>query len=190
MITCVVEYVIDPAKIEAFERFGRRWIELVDSHGGITTAISCRPREPAIRPWRCSASPVSPPTSSTVPCSQRPGLHRGGVRAAGRQAGAQRAGLPARQPGQAIHGRGSRRTVADLLRTPDPASFPAIRQLTPPRTQDGLAQRQHPVAPRWTCRWSFLARSGLLPYPQKIEAGSRSISRSRSSIRADGAIRS
>jgi hypothetical protein len=27
----VVEYVIDPAKIEAFERFGRRWIELVDS---------------------------------------------------------------------------------------------------------------------------------------------------------------
>src|SRR5580693_5979759 len=35
MITCVVEYVIDPAKIEAFERFGRRWIELVDSHGGM-----------------------------------------------------------------------------------------------------------------------------------------------------------
>jgi len=34
MITCVVEYVIDPAKIEAFERFGRRWMELVDSHGG------------------------------------------------------------------------------------------------------------------------------------------------------------
>ena len=35
MITCVVEYVIDPAQIEAFERFGRRWIELVDSHGGM-----------------------------------------------------------------------------------------------------------------------------------------------------------
>jgi len=34
MITCVVEYVIDPAKIDAFERFGRRWIELVDAHGG------------------------------------------------------------------------------------------------------------------------------------------------------------
>lgn len=34
MITCVVEYVIDPAKIEAFERFGRRWIELVNAHGG------------------------------------------------------------------------------------------------------------------------------------------------------------
>ena len=34
MITCVVEYVIDPSKIDAFERFGRRWIELVDSHGG------------------------------------------------------------------------------------------------------------------------------------------------------------
>jgi hypothetical protein len=34
MITCVVEYVIDSAKIDAFERFGRRWIQLVDSHGG------------------------------------------------------------------------------------------------------------------------------------------------------------
>ncbi|GAB2665440.1 NIPSNAP family protein [Nocardia goodfellowii] len=34
MITCVVEYVIDPTKIEAFERFGRRWIELVNRHGG------------------------------------------------------------------------------------------------------------------------------------------------------------
>ena len=35
MITCVVEYVIDPAKIEDFERFGRRWLELVDAHGGM-----------------------------------------------------------------------------------------------------------------------------------------------------------
>jgi hypothetical protein len=35
VITCVVEYVIDPAKVDAFERFGRRWIELVNLHGGI-----------------------------------------------------------------------------------------------------------------------------------------------------------
>jgi hypothetical protein len=34
VITCVVEYVIDPAKIDAFERFGRRWMELVDLQGG------------------------------------------------------------------------------------------------------------------------------------------------------------
>jgi hypothetical protein len=34
MITCVVEYVIDPAKIEAFEEFSRRWIDLVNRHGG------------------------------------------------------------------------------------------------------------------------------------------------------------
>jgi NIPSNAP len=34
VITCVVEYVIDPAKIDAFERFARRWMELVDLHGG------------------------------------------------------------------------------------------------------------------------------------------------------------
>jgi hypothetical protein len=35
MITCVVEYQIDPKKIEAFEQFGRRWIELVGQHGGV-----------------------------------------------------------------------------------------------------------------------------------------------------------
>jgi NIPSNAP len=34
VITCVVEYVIDPAKIGAFERFARRWMELVEMHGG------------------------------------------------------------------------------------------------------------------------------------------------------------
>jgi hypothetical protein len=34
MITCVVEYVIDPAKIEQFEQFAERWIELVNRHGG------------------------------------------------------------------------------------------------------------------------------------------------------------
>jgi hypothetical protein len=34
VITCVVHYVIDPAKIQDFERFARRWLELVDRHGG------------------------------------------------------------------------------------------------------------------------------------------------------------
>jgi hypothetical protein len=34
MITCVVDYVIDATKIEAFERFARRWMELVNLHGG------------------------------------------------------------------------------------------------------------------------------------------------------------
>ena len=34
MITCVVEYTIDPSEIEAFERFARAWITLVDRHGG------------------------------------------------------------------------------------------------------------------------------------------------------------
>ncbi|MDG2520639.1 NIPSNAP family protein [Caulobacter segnis] len=35
MITCVVEYTIDPAKIEAFEAFARAWIVLVRKHGGV-----------------------------------------------------------------------------------------------------------------------------------------------------------
>ena len=34
MITCVVEYTIDPAKIASFEDFARRWMELVNLHGG------------------------------------------------------------------------------------------------------------------------------------------------------------
>jgi NIPSNAP len=34
MITCVVHYVIDPSKIDAFERFARAWITLVRRHGG------------------------------------------------------------------------------------------------------------------------------------------------------------
>lgn len=34
MITCVVDYVIDPKKIDAFERFARAWIALVNRHGG------------------------------------------------------------------------------------------------------------------------------------------------------------
>ena len=34
MITSVVHYVIDPTKSEAFERFARRWMELVNRHGG------------------------------------------------------------------------------------------------------------------------------------------------------------
>ena len=34
MITCVVDYVIDPAKTADFERFAARWIELVEQHGG------------------------------------------------------------------------------------------------------------------------------------------------------------
>ena len=33
-ITSHVRYEIDPAEIEAFERFARRWMELVDRHGG------------------------------------------------------------------------------------------------------------------------------------------------------------
>ncbi|HEY7485295.1 MAG TPA: NIPSNAP family protein [Streptosporangiaceae bacterium] len=34
MITCVVEYRIDPAKTDAFERFAQAWMELVERHGG------------------------------------------------------------------------------------------------------------------------------------------------------------
>lgn len=34
MITCVVHYTIDPSKTAAFEEFARRWIDLVNRHGG------------------------------------------------------------------------------------------------------------------------------------------------------------
>ena len=35
MITCVVDYEIDPLEIEAFERFAKKWMELVQKHGGV-----------------------------------------------------------------------------------------------------------------------------------------------------------
>ena len=35
MITCVVDYQIDPSKISDFERFARTWMELVERHGGV-----------------------------------------------------------------------------------------------------------------------------------------------------------
>jgi NIPSNAP len=35
VITCVVDYVIDPDKLDDFERFARRWMDLVARHGGI-----------------------------------------------------------------------------------------------------------------------------------------------------------
>jgi hypothetical protein len=34
MITCVVHYTIDPGELDAFERFARRWMQLVTQHGG------------------------------------------------------------------------------------------------------------------------------------------------------------
>jgi hypothetical protein len=34
VITCVVRYKIDPAKIGAFREFARTWIALVTKHGG------------------------------------------------------------------------------------------------------------------------------------------------------------
>ena len=34
MISCVIDYVIDPKRIPAFEEFARRWIDLVNRHGG------------------------------------------------------------------------------------------------------------------------------------------------------------
>jgi hypothetical protein len=34
MMTCVVTYTIDPRQLDAFERFAREWMRLVDKHGG------------------------------------------------------------------------------------------------------------------------------------------------------------
>lgn len=35
MITCVVDYIIDPDRIAAFESFAGRWMVLVNRHGGV-----------------------------------------------------------------------------------------------------------------------------------------------------------
>lgn len=35
MITCVLNYTIDPTKIDDFEKFAREWVRLVNKHGGM-----------------------------------------------------------------------------------------------------------------------------------------------------------
>jgi hypothetical protein len=35
MVTCLLKYVIDPAKINEFEKYGRMWIDLVNKMGGV-----------------------------------------------------------------------------------------------------------------------------------------------------------
>lgn len=35
LITCVIRYVIDPHKLEDFERYARRWMALIDAFGGV-----------------------------------------------------------------------------------------------------------------------------------------------------------
>ena len=38
-ITCHLRYEIDPAKLDAFERFAKRWIALVERSGGPTPRL-------------------------------------------------------------------------------------------------------------------------------------------------------
>ncbi len=35
MITCFIDYIVDPAKMSEFERFASRWMDLVEQSGGI-----------------------------------------------------------------------------------------------------------------------------------------------------------
>ena len=60
MITCVVDYVIDPAKIEDFERFAAR-TDALDHHIALTTLfeileVSSRAETPEALAARCGAS--------------------------------------------------------------------------------------------------------------------------------------
>jgi hypothetical protein len=56
MITCFLEYRIDPKKTSEFERYGRMWIKLIERFGGVTTAISSRARATVTPPLLYSAS--------------------------------------------------------------------------------------------------------------------------------------
>jgi len=53
VITCALKYVIDPAKIGAFERLARRWMELVEL---LASGVSLPPRNRARRGRRCGKS--------------------------------------------------------------------------------------------------------------------------------------
>lgn len=34
MITCYIKYIVDPAKLDEFEQYGKTWIKLVNQFGG------------------------------------------------------------------------------------------------------------------------------------------------------------
>ena len=69
VITCVVEYTIDPAKIGAFERFARRWMELVNLHGGTHHGYFLPAEGASDQALALFSFPASPHTSSTALCS-------------------------------------------------------------------------------------------------------------------------
>ncbi len=50
VITCHVRYEIDPREIEAFERFARAWMELVERHGGTHHGYFLRYQRSFLRP--------------------------------------------------------------------------------------------------------------------------------------------
>ena len=35
MVTCYIKYVVDPYQLPVFERYGKKWIELVNRFGGL-----------------------------------------------------------------------------------------------------------------------------------------------------------
>jgi hypothetical protein len=65
MITCVVEYIIDPAQTGAFERFAQRWMELVNRHGGTHHGYFL-PAEGALPAPVTTATRVSGPAATSV----------------------------------------------------------------------------------------------------------------------------
>ena len=79
MITCVVDYTIDPGKIEDFEKFAAQWIAWSTSTAVGTTATSCRRKGPATKRWRCSVFPSFAAYEKYRDAFRcRPRVHRGG----------------------------------------------------------------------------------------------------------------
>ena len=71
VITCVVEYVIDATKIDAFERFARRWMELVNLRGSTHHGYVLPAEGASDRALALFSFPASPHMSNTVPCSAK-----------------------------------------------------------------------------------------------------------------------
>jgi hypothetical protein len=84
VITCVVEYVIDPLKTEAFEEFARRWMELVGRHGGTHHGYFLPAEGASDKPWFRTATAVGG-TAGDSTAYESANARR--ARAAGRRAG-------------------------------------------------------------------------------------------------------
>lgn len=78
MITCYLRYIIDPYKLQEFERYGKMWIPLVEKFGGTHHGYFLPSKAPTMLRWPCSRFQAWRSMKTTAPnqCKTRSALPR------------------------------------------------------------------------------------------------------------------